>query len=280
MSCSGRVEASNEPLASPSGAHQGVWTGLLAVSAALRATISWEIPPGGGSLRDLPDGPGGRTDAVLPGHAGSACGVPAAGCGARMRATEVDIVSIAPGGRQRSAREPSFRRGLNDAMHRAHPESTFGAAKGTGSQRAGPFGGRHDKGGRHGSLHVVRCYMALMGHVPRNRAMLRVVSLALRLAGPREVIRWGSSLKICAVAEGTADLYPRFGPTWLWDTAAGVAIAEEAGCVVVGLGGESLSCDPAVAMKQHPGFIVNRAKMPSPDGPGPPPSIGPCANDG
>ncbi|MEW6469143.1 MAG: 3'(2'),5'-bisphosphate nucleotidase CysQ [Bacteroidota bacterium] len=39
----------------------------------------------------------------------------------------------------------------------------------------------------------------------------------------------GSSLKICLVAEGSADCYPRFGPTMEWDTAAGQAIAEQAG---------------------------------------------------
>ena len=36
----------------------------------------------------------------------------------------------------------------------------------------------------------------------------------------------GSSLKICLVAEGTADVYPRFAPTMEWDTAAGHAIAK------------------------------------------------------
>ncbi len=39
----------------------------------------------------------------------------------------------------------------------------------------------------------------------------------------------GSSLKFCAVAEGTADLYPRLGPTMEWDTAAGQAVVEAAG---------------------------------------------------
>lgn len=40
----------------------------------------------------------------------------------------------------------------------------------------------------------------------------------------------GSSLKICMVAEGTADIYPRFAPSMEWDTAAGQAIARAAGC--------------------------------------------------
>lgn len=39
----------------------------------------------------------------------------------------------------------------------------------------------------------------------------------------------GSSIKICLVAEGTADVYPRFAPTMEWDTAAGHAIARGAG---------------------------------------------------
>ncbi len=39
----------------------------------------------------------------------------------------------------------------------------------------------------------------------------------------------GSALKICLVAEGAADVYPRYAPTMEWDTAAGHAIANEAG---------------------------------------------------
>jgi len=65
----------------------------------------------------------------------------------------------------------------------------------------------------------------------------------------------GSSLKICAVAEGVAHVYPRFGPTCLWDTAAGTAIATAAGCAVVDLGGRPLRYDPADGIK-HPGFLV------------------------
>ena len=48
-----------------------------------------------------------------------------------------------------------------------------------------------------------------------------------------EVIGCGSSLKFCGIAEGGIDLYPRFGPTSEWDTAAGQAILEGAGGVVL-----------------------------------------------
>ena len=44
-----------------------------------------------------------------------------------------------------------------------------------------------------------------------------------------EFISSGSSLKFCLVAEGKADVYPRFGPTMEWDTAAGQAVIECAG---------------------------------------------------
>jgi 3'(2'), 5'-bisphosphate nucleotidase len=47
-----------------------------------------------------------------------------------------------------------------------------------------------------------------------------------------EVIAIGSSLKLCLVAEGKVDIYPRFGPTSEWDTAAAQAIVCEAGGVV------------------------------------------------
>ncbi|MBR4644426.1 MAG: 3'(2'),5'-bisphosphate nucleotidase CysQ [Bacteroidaceae bacterium] len=48
-----------------------------------------------------------------------------------------------------------------------------------------------------------------------------------------ELISSGSSIKICLVAEGVADSYPRFAPTMEWDTAAGDAIVRAAGKQVV-----------------------------------------------
>lgn len=51
--------------------------------------------------------------------------------------------------------------------------------------------------------------------------------------GDAEVVAIGSSLKFCLVAEGRVDIYPRFGLTSEWDTAAAQCIVEEAGgCVV------------------------------------------------
>jgi 3'(2'), 5'-bisphosphate nucleotidase len=73
--------------------------------------------------------------------------------------------------------------------------------------------------------------------------------------GITETTPCGSSLKICAVAEGVADVYPRFGPTSLWDTAAGTAIATVASCAVVDLSGRPLRYDLTNGLT-HAGFVV------------------------
>jgi len=51
--------------------------------------------------------------------------------------------------------------------------------------------------------------------------------------GNVEFVSKGSSIKICLVADGSADVYPRLAPTMEWDTAAGQAIATAAGCSVL-----------------------------------------------
>jgi len=51
--------------------------------------------------------------------------------------------------------------------------------------------------------------------------------------GAVNLISKGSSLKLCMVAEGQADCYPRFAPTMEWDTAAGQTICEHAGFEVI-----------------------------------------------
>ena len=70
-----------------------------------------------------------------------------------------------------------------------------------------------------------------------------------------QMISKGSSLKLCLVAEGAADVYPRFAPTMEWDTAAGQAIAKSAGFSVV----NALDHTPVVYNKTNllnPWFIV------------------------
>jgi 3'(2'), 5'-bisphosphate nucleotidase len=55
-----------------------------------------------------------------------------------------------------------------------------------------------------------------------------------------ERVQTGSSLKFCLIAEGKADIYPRFGPTNEWDTAAGQGVLEAAGGEVVTTDGKPL----------------------------------------
>lgn len=70
----------------------------------------------------------------------------------------------------------------------------------------------------------------------------------------------GSSLKLCLVAEGKADVYPRFAPTMEWDTAAGQAIVEQAGGKVIQTGlKERLSYNKENLL--NPWFIVKKAGL-------------------
>lgn len=57
--------------------------------------------------------------------------------------------------------------------------------------------------------------------------------------GEVNIINTGSSIKMCWVAEGLANEYPRFGPTMEWDTAAGQAILENSGCELIDLSTKS-----------------------------------------
>ena len=59
----------------------------------------------------------------------------------------------------------------------------------------------------------------------------------------KELVSIGSSLKICLVAEGEADIYPRLGPTMEWDTGAAHAVVCESGCTLNRYNNSSSSSD-------------------------------------
>ncbi len=63
--------------------------------------------------------------------------------------------------------------------------------------------------------------------------------LKKKTSKPIDVVSKGSSLKLCLVAEGSAEVYPRFAPTMEWDTAAGHAICNAVGISVLDM--QSLS---------------------------------------
>jgi 3'(2'), 5'-bisphosphate nucleotidase len=77
-----------------------------------------------------------------------------------------------------------------------------------------------------------------------------------------ERVAVGSSLKFCIVAAGSADLYPRLGPTMEWDTAAGHAVLAAAGGQVLAPGGVSLRYGKPGF--RNPSFIASGALVPLP----------------
>ena len=66
----------------------------------------------------------------------------------------------------------------------------------------------------------------------------------------------GSSLKFCVIAEGLADVYPRFGPTMEWDTAAGDAVLRAAGGGVLDPSGAPLAYGKAAHGLRNGAFIA------------------------
>jgi 3'(2'), 5'-bisphosphate nucleotidase len=89
--------------------------------------------------------------------------------------------------------------------------------------------------------------------VSRSHAGAEVEAL-VRKIGPSESLSIGSSLKLCLVADGRAQLYPRLGPTMEWDIAAAQCVVEEAGGLVTDLSGRRLHYNkPSL---QNPPFIV------------------------
>ncbi|MCB0382498.1 MAG: 3'(2'),5'-bisphosphate nucleotidase CysQ [Psychroserpens sp.] len=81
---------------------------------------------------------------------------------------------------------------------------------------------------------------------------------ALKASGNEvEIVSKGSSLKFCLVAEGNADIYPRFAPTMEWDTAAGQAICNAVGVEVI----SEDTKQPLLYNKEdllYPWFIVSK----------------------
>lgn len=71
-----------------------------------------------------------------------------------------------------------------------------------------------------------------------------------------KLVKRGSSLKICIIAGGKADLYPRFGPTCEWDTAAADAVLRSAGGVLTDLNGAPLEYGGSNPKWLNPEFIA------------------------
>jgi 3'(2'), 5'-bisphosphate nucleotidase len=88
-------------------------------------------------------------------------------------------------------------------------------------------------------IHTAPPQMPLRVIGSRSHASSQTAAYLARL-GPHVMSGVGSSLKFCLLAEGKAELYPRFGATSEWDTAAGQAVLEAAGGHVTRLDGHRL----------------------------------------
>lgn len=72
----------------------------------------------------------------------------------------------------------------------------------------------------------------------------------------KRVMKRGSSMKICAIADGKADLYPRLGPTCEWDIAAAHAVLNAAGGCLVTMDGEEFTYGHVDRDMLNPDFVA------------------------
>jgi 3'(2'), 5'-bisphosphate nucleotidase len=175
----------------------------------------------------------------------------------RSRWTEYWLVDPLDGTREFVSRNPEFT--VNIALIREH-RPVLGVVHVPAQkldyfacQGAGAFRQRPNLPGE--SIHAL----------PKAAHPLRVVGskshrgdsldgLLARL-GPHELKPVGSSLKLCLVAEGAADFYPRLGPTMEWDIAAAQAVLECAGGYLTDLDGQPLRYNTRASLL-NPHFIA------------------------
>ena len=113
---------------------------------------------------------------------------------------------------------------------------------------------RRPQGGRQNQFVVV----ASRSHLtPETEAYIEALK---QKHGDVELISSGSSIKICLVAEGKADVYPRFAPTMEWDTAAGHAIARAAGMEVYQADKKDVPLQYNKENLLNPWFIVEKRR--------------------
>ena len=77
-----------------------------------------------------------------------------------------------------------------------------------------------------------------------------------------KTVKKGSSLKICTIAAGKADMYPRLGPTCEWDIAAGDAVLRAAGGIITDIEGQPIKYGKADNKFLNPEFIARSQDVP------------------
>lgn len=125
-----------------------------------------------------------------------------------------------------------------------------------GGETVNPFisDSRGTRSIRAGSDRVVPIIVGSVSHSTPNDLAFR------KLIGEHVFEGIGSSMKICRVADGSADIYPRFGTTSCWDTAAAHAILKSAGGTIVNTMGIELDYD-IVDSILNPWFVATSSSQ-------------------
>lgn len=110
-------------------------------------------------------------------------------------------------------------------VHAPAIQTFYYASRGDGAFRRDPAGTRSIEA-QSPDPEVLRIATSVDHLGPRESELIEAL-------GSTSTVQMGSSLKFCLVAEGKADLYPRFVPTMEWDTGAAQVVVEEAGGLVV-----------------------------------------------
>jgi 3'(2'), 5'-bisphosphate nucleotidase len=121
---------------------------------------------------------------------------------------------------------------------------------------AGAFGGVAEHGeirGHHRIEAAAAGPIRIVASRSHGHPALKVLCERMEIVADVSV---GSSLKFGLLASGAAQLYPRFGPTSEWDTAAGQAVLEAAGGVVLDLSGNPLTCGHSAQKFVNPPFVA------------------------
>lgn len=123
------------------------------------------------------------------------------------------------------------------------------------------FGATRERHGRVESIRVSRREPGRPLRVVASKSHMTDETRAwIERLGAHALVQAGSSLKFCRVAEGSADCYPRVGPTAEWDTAAAQAVLEGAGGVVHDLHGHALRYGKP--LNRNEGFVASAWPMP------------------
>jgi len=134
-------------------------------------------------------------------------------------------------------------------VHAPALQATWLAAEGVGAFRL-------DSAGERQPIRVAQHAPGTPWRILASRSHLGPHTLEwMEALGEYTLVRVGSSIKLCMVAEGEADLYPRLGPTSIWDTAAAHAVVNQAGGSLKTPEGEVVSyARPEVTL--NPWFVV------------------------